>query len=222
MTAPKPFVGSFTALDCFIKCPEQFFHRYIAKDLPAQAQTPEMAWGNEVHTAFEQRIGGKPLPDKMQQWEGFVSPILATGFNTSAESKLGITRNGQRCSFFDRDVWFRGKVDAVMSRGETALIVDWKTGKSAFEHPLELETSAMLLQAEIPHYKKIKGRYIWLKENRAGQMYDLSDGARTWAKVRELMLEIESLMGGTRWEKRSTGLCGWCPVKTCPNWRERK
>ena len=49
--------------------------RYIVKDQP-YVESPEMKWGNDVHSAFEYRVGSrKPLPDNMMQWEQFAAPF---------------------------------------------------------------------------------------------------------------------------------------------------
>ena len=215
----RPFVGTFTILNTYGNCPHQMFRRYIARDQPYE-ETADMKWGNDVHTAFEHRIGSKkPLPQTMQQWERFATPF--DGQIIACEQKLGITAEGRTVGFFDSGVWFRGKADLAITKDTTAYINDWKTGSSKFEDPFELETNAMLLHARYPHLKKICGTYTWLRENRVGQLYDLSDTARTWQKVCDCMREIlvlrEKAMQGdsSGFVKRKSGLCGYCSVSDC-------
>src|ERR1700674_5004538 len=91
----KPFaphlVGTFTIINTYRNCPEQMRRRYITKDLGAFVETPEMKWGNEVHEAFELRIGtGKPLPTTMQQWEQFAVPFDRPKGMVKVEQKLAI------------------------------------------------------------------------------------------------------------------------------------
>lgn len=218
----RPFVGSYTILSTDENCPHQMAHRYIWKTLP-YVETPEMKWGNDVHSAFEYRIGGgKPLPVNMQQWECFAAPF--DGQNPLVEQKLGISAEGRACGFFSDkpQVFFRGKADCVIIKGETAYIADWKTGGSKYEDPFELETNAMLLHAKFPQLKKIMGSYVWLKENRLSQMYDLSDTARTWATVCTKIAAILERKARNEFEKKPSGLCkGWCSVETCEHWRPK-
>ena len=94
-------------------------------------------------------------------------------------------------------------------------MADWKTGKSNYEDPFELETGAVLVQAKHPAVTQIKGNYVWLKENRAGRMYDLSDTNATFARMKHLMDEIERDRARGWFEKRKSGLCGFCPCSDC-------
>ena len=190
--------------------------RYIVKDQP-YVETPEMKWGNEVHSAFEYRVGSsKPLPETMKQWEHFAQPF--DGQFAKVEQKLGISAEGKCVGYWDGSVWFRGKADLAIIRGETAYINDWKTGKSSYEDPFELETNAVLIHAKYPQLKKIIGSYTWLKENRVSQMYDLSDTRSTWNEICRLMGEIIALKKTGQFSKTKSGLCGWCSVDDCENY----
>lgn len=211
----RPFIGTFTILSTYGNCPHQMFRRYIAKDQP-YVETPEMAWGNAVHSAFEHRVGGhKPLPFNMQDWEEFAQPFDNKG--AVVEQKLGINAQGCSVGFWDGSVWFRGKADLAIVQGDTAYINDWKTGKSAYEDPFELETNAVLLHAKHPGLKRIMGSYTWLKEKRVSQMYDLSNTTQTWATMCRLMAEILERKKTGEFEKKKSGLCGWCSVEDCDN-----
>ena len=216
----RPLVGTFTMLSTYGNCPHQAYRRYIVRD-QKYVETPEMKWGNDVHSAFEYRVGsGKPLPLNMQQWEHFAQPF--DGHKVAVEQKLGIAANGQSVGFWDGSVWFRGKADASIIQNETAYIADFKTGSSKYESPFELETNAVLLHAKFPHLKKIMGSYIWLKENRISQMYDLSDTRKTWGTICKLMAEILAKRDTGEFEKKQSGLCGWCSVDDCENWRPKR
>lgn len=214
-------VGTYTILKTYQNCPHQMFHRYIAKDLGPFVETPEIAWGNQVHKAFEERVKGKkPLPVGMQKWENFAAPFDAMP-RLHTELQLGITADGKTCDYWAKDVWFRGKVDVAAMASIKAYIVDWKTGGSRYEDRLELDVGALLLAAKFPDLRRMYGHYIWLKENRAGEMYDLSDTSATLAKVRHFMGEIDLDRKRGDFEKRPSVLCGWCPVKSCEYWKER-
>ena len=216
----RPFVGTFTNLNSYKNCPHQFFRRYLLKDQP-YVESPEMKWGNDVHSAFEHRVGSrKPLPETMRQWESFAAPF--DGKFPLVEQKLGVNAQGASVGFWDGSVWFRGKADLAIVKGETAYINDWKTGKSSYEDPFELATNALLLHAKHPSLKKIVGSYTWLKENRVSQMYDLSDTLSTWNEIRRLMEVIETDRKIGKFEKKRSGLCGYCSVQDCEHWKPRK
>lgn len=215
----KPLVYSFTMLKTADNCLHKMFRQYIKKDIP-YVETPEMKWGNDVHTAFEYRLGGKPLPQNMIHWEPLVVAYVER--KARPELKLGVTRKGQSTGFFDKDVFLRGKIDATMVNGTNAFLPDWKTGNSKYEDPFELEIQALMLKATMPQITKVFGHYVWLKENRIGQNHDLSDFNGTWARVNNKVEVIEDAMATGEWTKTKNQLCGYCPVKDCENWYDAK
>jgi len=207
----KPFVFSFTVINTFLICAHQMYRRYVKKDVVFKG-TPESEWGNQVHSAFEYRLGGKPLPTNMVQWEPLVAPL--DGLGARAEVKLGITAQGKPTGFFDENVWLRGKADVIAISGTACFLPDWKTGKPR-EEPLELAVNAMLVHAHNPYLRTFTGSYVWLKENRMGVPHDVSDTNSTWAKVNNIVEDIKDCMQSGDWHKRKSPLCGWCDVFDC-------
>jgi PD-(D/E)XK nuclease superfamily len=222
----KPLVYSYTMLNTADTCLHRCYRQYVKKDIP-YVETPEMAWGNMVHTAFEHRLGGKPLPGatfnkdgtvkipSMQHWEPLASVYAQRG--ARPEKKVGMTKLGNPTGFFDKDVWLRGKIDATMLNGAAVFLADWKTGSSKYEDPFELEIQALMLKAAIPSIVKIAGHYVFLKENRVGQVHDLSDFNSTWAKINNKVEVIEDTMAAGEWPKKKGPLCGYCSVIDCEN-----
>ena len=220
----RPFVGTFTNLNTFRSvCEHQFYRRYIKKDQP-YVETDAMKFGNEVHSAFEHRLGDnrKPLPDAFREYEHFAYPF--DKYKVLVEQKLGMTAKATQTGYWDNDVWFRGKADAVVLQLEKgmAFIADWKTGSAKFEDPFELATNALLLKMRYPELKKVVGSYAWLKENRMSQQYDVSDFKRTFVEIQRLMSLVADMRVSGEWIKRKSGLCGFCPVSDCENWSEAK
>lgn len=212
----RPLVFSYTFLDTYDnKCPYLAAQRYVYRTTK-YVETPQMKWGNEVHAAFEHRVGGgKPLPVDMQQWEPFATPFDGTGAKT--ETKAAITKEGQPTKYFGDNTWLRGKLDCVVINGTAAYLADWKTGSSKYEDPFELEVGALLLQAANPQLTTIKGQYAWLKDNRMGMLYDLSNTQATWQKVHQIASRVEADKASGNFEKKRTPLCKWCELFTCEN-----
>lgn len=214
----RPLVFSYTFLDTYEnKCPYLAAQRYVYKTVK-YVETPEMKWGNDVHKAFELRIGGqKPLPLDMQKWEGFAAPFDGKGAKT--EQQLGIDRQGYSCRFFSDkpQVFLRGKLDTTVLEGTTAYMADWKTGNPKYESRFELDVGALLLHAANPQLTRIMGQYAWLRENRMSAMFDLSDTRATWGKVNEIVGKIEKDKETGMFEKRQGPLCYFCELFTCEN-----
>lgn len=217
----KPLTFTYTMLNTYENvCPHQCFRRYIKKDIP-YVETPEMKFGNVSHEAMELRVGGgKPLPQSLEKME----PIAQTFANrgAKAEQKLGLTAEGRSAGFWDKNVWYRGKLDISIIVNDVGYIPDFKTGKTIREEPLELELNACLLQAQNPHLKKIVGQYVWMPDMYSmrvqpvmGPMHELSNTLRAWETIRRISAAIEEDRKTGEFEKRKSGLCGWCDVMDC-------
>jgi hypothetical protein len=212
----RPLVGNYTMLNTIKNiCEHQGWRRFIKKDIPYQ-ETEAMRWGTEVHAAFAKRIGKRqPLPGHMLQWEKHATPF--DNYEVIVEQKLGITSGCHPTGFFDNDVYFRGLADAAVIVNDKALMTDWKTGSSRFEDPFELATGALLLKSKYPNLRTVVGRYIYLKEDKIGQMHDLSNFKATWDEINDLMDLIAEKRKSGEWVKKKSGLCGWCSVEDCEN-----
>jgi CRISPR/Cas system-associated exonuclease Cas4 (RecB family) len=204
-------IWSYSFLSSFLNCPHAAWHRYVLKDVP-YVETPQMKLGNEVHTAIENRLKGKPFPPEYVRYEFLMLPLEKYP-KIEAEMKLGVTAKGEPCSFFAPDVWGRGKIDVPIVVKDSAVILDWKTGK-VWEDPFELQVQAVLLKAHRPTLQRIVGSYVWLSESRVGITYTL-DPQETWSRIHEIMAEVATCEINEKWEKKPGKLCAWCPVKSC-------
>lgn len=200
---------SFTNLGDFANCRHKFFRKHVAKDLPKEAKSPEQLAGIEAHAMFEKWINQNAWGD--DKFYSLVKPILAMG--ATAERKYGMALDGKACGFF-MDPWGRGVVDVEILRGDTAVLFDWKTGKVR-EDDRELKCQALLLKANNPHIKKVTGAYIWLRENRMGAVYDLSNTDRAMRANITATEQMQDCLEKDRWAKSPNPLCGCCPVKDC-------
>ena len=210
----RNIVASYSMLHCFRDiCAHQGQARYIDKTIKF-VETAATKWGNDVHTAFEHRVGGqKPLPLAMQQWEKYAIPF--DGRQALTETWFYVDINGKACDRFARNKFLHGKVDLVLVENSKAYIGDWKTGNSKYEDPFELAINAVLLQAKYPKLKHVVGQYIWLKDDRASKVYDLSDTKATWDEICSLMSTIYNYRAIGEFPKRKGPLCGWCQRWDC-------
>jgi hypothetical protein len=208
---------SYSLLNSFLQCPHKAQHQYVLKDVP-YIETPERKKGNDVHTALENRLKGKPLPKEYERYEFFAQP-LGRYEGIEPEMKLGVNDLGEPCGFFDSDVWGRGKIDVPIVVKNSAVILDWKTGK-VWEDPFELQVQAVLLKAHHPELQRIVGSYVWLNESRVGVTYML-DPQEGWNKINGIMDDVAHREAMGVWEKKPGKLCAWCPVKSCEHNREK-
>ena|ERR1700676_4995372 len=215
MTLP---IGTYSFYNQFENCPHKAWHLYVLKDIP-YVETPEMKWGNDVHSAMEHAIkDGTPLPKTM-----VAAAIVADAFHQAytllpvhVEYKLAMSARGAPVDYWAKDAWFRGKLDCAVfniSRHD-AWLTDWKTG-NVREEPFELETNALLLKVNYPDLVSITGEYFWMKTGKNGLRYTLNQHDKTFGKLQALRTEAESYERAGEWPKRKNPLCGYCRVFTC-------
>ena len=167
-----------------------------------------MREGITTHKILEDFINGVSarLPVEL---DAHAAPLKRSG--ARAEVKLGMTEDFRPAEFFGAP-WGRGKADVLILDPPQAMIVDWKTGKVR-EDDRELRQLALLVRANYPEVNRITGCYVWLKEGRAGPLYDLTDVNRTYHGTVASMAEAASY--GDDWPTKPNALCSWCPVADC-------
>ena len=213
-------IGTYSLYNQLENCPHKAYHIYVLKDVP-YVESPEMKWGNDVHSALEHRIAdGTPLPETMTAAEPTAATLhrLKDRFDVHVEQKIGMSASGEPCDFWSADCWFRGKLDVSVINDDfkAAWLLDWKTGKVR-EEPFELECQALLTKVNHPDLDLICGNYFWLQTGKEGHRYTLGDHDKVFGKLHDLRDELETYAEKGDWPKRKNPLCGWCPVMSCEN-----
>lgn len=219
------YVHSYSSLHEFKTCPYRMRESYINKRFP-YVQSSEAKYGDKVHKAFELRIGRQqPLPSSLEAYSGLMDSIDAMPGDKYPERQLGITRSGAACSFFDKEVWFRGKLDLMVVEGPDGYYYDYKTGKFspryidadqllysavlAFSHHPELETlyTGLLYVAHDAMYPE-EGPMVYVRKNFDKYLGVLQKDAS----------DVETAMETGNWPRLESPLCGYCRVTDCPSW----
>jgi len=220
-SSAKPLVHSYSSLNCYDDvCPHQYWHRYILKDVKF-VESDVIRKGNEIHTAFEQRLQGKrPFPPHLQHCEPFAAPLDPYPAK-QVEQWYGVDRTGQACDSRSALVFLRGKIDCAVAKDSAALLFDWKSSKNdRYEKPFELEIGALFLKAKNPYLMQITGRYAYTELGKLSEPYDLSDTDRTWRSVKTIVGAIEHDLARSEFEMKPGPLCSYCDVRTCKHNRK--
>lgn len=215
-------------LDNFYEvCPEQCRRYYVVKDYKkVWAQT---VGGTDVHKVIDSRIkNGVVLPPDAAAAEPFIAAMEARG-PINSEVSLAVDRHIRPTDFWENQPakipWLRGKFDVVQRAADkiSVFLGDWKTGKIR-ESPDQVEIGALLIMEKDPSVQTVTGANIWLKEKKLGTPYVFrrEEKGERWAKWIGKMKAIEALDPSKVWERRESGLCGWCEVLDCPNNNKNK
>jgi len=221
----KPFAWSYSSLTSFETCPRKHYHTNVAKDY-TEPPSDAMVWGQKVHKALEDRIGkGKRLRDGMDKYEKLAvrfDDMREKGVTVIAEQKVCLTEDLQPTEFFAKDAWVRGIFDVVAIQGKTAEITDWKTGKRKPDNA-QLELFAALAFSTYD-VEKVSTKFVWLKEKSVDKdSFIASDQTAIWEEYMPRVDRFKDSYDSNDWPERPSGLCrGYCPVRDCSYWEERR
>lgn len=220
----KPAPWSYSSLSDFKNCPRQFYEKRVAKSVK-EAPSQQMIWGNEVHKHFENRQKlGTPLPDSLRDHEPYMQKLEGLGAEESfTERKIGIGTDGKPCTFFARNVWWRGVIDYGARKGTTMLLVDYKTGKvkNNFEQLAMFGLHSFLQHPEVV---SIDVEFYWTQTmGTSTANFQRSKMADLWGMFSPDLRQMKEAYEADLWQPRQSGLCrGWCPVQDCEFWQPKR
>jgi hypothetical protein len=217
MTIPA---WTYSQLEKFETCPRQFYHVRVKKDV-TEPPTEATKWGERVHTAFENRIlHGTALPDGMGQWEGIATKISSMKGEIKCEQKMAIDNAFQPAEW--GNAWSRGIADVAITYKDSAVILDYKTGKRKPTEQLMLYAGYAF--AHYPEVNMVSTGFVWLKDQKIDKTsFHRSDVSTIWLEFLPRVRKLEMAYEKDKWPERPSGLCnGWCPVKTCSFYKAKR
>lgn len=215
-----PTAWTYSSLDKFETCPRQYYHVRVLKDVK-EPPTEATIWGEKVHTAMEYRLkDGTALPEGMTQWEGLAKKLEAIPGEKHCEVEMAVDSSFQPAPW--GTAWSRGIADLLIINGNTALNLDYKTGKRKLTHQLMLYAGYTF--ALYPQIKYVETGFVWMKDRKIDkEKFTREDVPKIWGAFLPKVRRLESAYERNAWPCRPSGLCnGWCPVKQCEFYKDRK
>jgi len=209
---------SYSRLNSYETCPKKFWHTAIEKNVK-EPESEAMRYGTEVHKALELRIGkGKKLPMHLTHLEKFAVKLADPSREILTEQKLAITDEFEPTGFFDKDVWCRAILDLSLISGDTAILIDHKTGRISDDFT-QMKLAAAMFKLFRPEIKNITIVFWWIKEKTFTQQVlteeDIND---LWNELLPRVSAYNEAFKRDEFPARSNGLCRkYCWVKTCPH-----
>lgn len=213
---------SFSGLKDFTNCPRQFNEVKNLKRFAKQV-TQQMSYGTEVHKALEDYArDGTPLLKNYERYKPLMEPLLEIPGTRYLEHKMALTADKKPCEFDAEDYWVRGIVDFMVLQGDTAFIVDYKTGSNKYPDTDQLKLMALMAFAHFPEIKHASGGLLFVAHNSfITESYSHADSERLWGAFRPKIARLEMCSSTNNWPPTPTPLCGWCPVTTCEFYKRR-
>lgn len=166
---------SFSRWETYEQCPLRFKLKNIDKQ--REPSSPVLDRGTDIHKLAEDYVlSAKPLalPEYVDKARGgnVISPYqhFEKELKHLRDNKAYVEQdwgfrndwswNG-RNDWFGSDVWFRAKADAcVVYDDDTALLVDWKTGKKYEKNELQVQLFSLSALMRFPNVNEVDTR-LW-------------------------------------------------------------
>jgi len=215
------FTWSFSSYKQYVNCPKQYQEIKVLKRFYIK-QTPQMTYGTEVHKACEDYVGeGKPLAKNYLMFKPVLDSLLEIPGTRYPEQRMALDKHGDACEY-GKGYWVRGIVDLMIIDGDTAFIVDYKTGNNKYPEPKQLKLMALMAFAKYPEIKKIKAGLLFIVHNSfMTEEYSREEIPSLWDAFLGDLTRMEASYETDVWNPNPTPLCGWCPVNTCPHHKVR-
>jgi hypothetical protein len=218
---------SYSSLKTFQQCPKKYYHLKVAKDIKDEGSEATI-YGKELHKVAEDYIkDGTPIPPQFAFIQETVDALKKIPGEKHTEIELGVSNKGGRlnpCGFYDKDAWYRGIADLLIVNGDEGYLVDYKSSKNAKYADLkQLDLLAGAVFAHFPELKTLKSALIFVVSNEfVNKEHSSQHKLAYFEHVRFDLERLETALETGVWNAGAGPLCGWCPVKTCHNYRERR
>ena len=202
----------------FEGCPRRYHEVKVLNNYPFQ-ETEATYYGKEFHSAAEHYIkDGTPLPPQFEYAKDTLDALLSKPGRKLCEYEMGLTKDLLPCSFHDKNRWVRGIADLLIIDDDnlTARVVDYKTGNNKYPDTDQLKLMSLMVFKHFPHIRKVSSALLFVVKNdmvKSSMAVDEADAV--WWEYRERVARLEQCFASGVWNPKSSGLCPWCPVKTC-------
>lgn len=210
------FTWSYSSLKNFTTCPKRHYHYDVLKDVK-EPESEQLREGNRLHKVFEDRLKGTPLPLGFGQHESLLSKVVAAPGELHVELKLAITSSFTPVAYFGKDVWYRSRIDAVKVNGQTALALDWKSGRPT-EDLTQSQLMASTLFAHMPALQRVKTALVFVGHDKIEPAeFVREDLTEIWGEILPRVKAMQKARQQQEYPPKPSGLCKkYCAVMSCP------
>jgi hypothetical protein len=224
----KAFAWSYSRLHDFETCPRKFEAKYLKKEW-LEEKSDMQNFGDAVHKAMAEALRtNTPLPTKFKIYQPWVDKVARAKGELLVEDECqwACTDAYKPTPWFAKDVWLRCIADAVKLDLHSAdglpvaLVIDWKTGKSANCDPLQLTLTSLMTFLHFPDLLCVRSDFVWLQENRqTTQVMYRKEAPERWAGIIPRVRAMRTAVENENFPPVPGRFCrNWCNVQSCEYW----
>jgi PD-(D/E)XK nuclease superfamily len=220
ITEPKQFFWSYSRLKAFEDCPRRYHETQVKKDAWPEEKSELLLFGDAVHKALADALKfGTVLPTQFRLYSHWIDKIKRTPGELLVEDQcqLACTREFTPTTWFAKNVWLRCVADAVKLDPPVALLVDWKSGKSANCDPVQLTLASLMLLIHFPQLHCVRSDFIWLQEDhQTTQVITRKQAPDHWMELLPRVKRLQQAVQDEHFPPTPGRYCRrYCPVKSC-------
>lgn len=223
---------SYSKISEYKSCPKLFYDKNVTKeyDFEKDKKSVPLIKGERYHTALENYVkqrqaGVTPvaLPEEIAAAGILADKILESYPKVMAEMSSSLDSNWkpQKIDNWWRvldgsDPYMRSKLDLTAIKGDTALLVDWKSGKYRDYSDSELSQLrmfAVVIFSMYPEINTVETSYIYIEHKRKiREIFFRKDYEALKAPFDAIAKEIYERVEFPATKNEN---CKWCSVKEC-------
>jgi hypothetical protein len=187
------YTWSYSALKQYTNCPKQYQEMRVLKNYTVK-ETEAIIYGKAVHEALELYVKeNKPLPKNYLRFKPMVDTLLKIEGDKYPEYEMALTHSKEPCDFHSEDRWVRGIADLVIVDGDTAYVVDYKTGSNRYPDPKQLRLMSLMMFTHFPDIQRVKGGLLFVMKNSfITEEYLRKDMDKSWGMFEQSLKRLDT------------------------------
>ena len=205
---------SYSSIKLFENCPLRYYRQRITKEVVDEGGEASK-YGERIHAFLEKRLKGAGIEQEVAQYEPLCASVemMARNGELHIEKELVLTENLTPTGWWEPDAWLRSKLDVLVIKNGTAVVMDWKTGKRNADQ-FQMQLFAAQVLKHYPEVDRVKTSLVWLKTTEMDtEVYSRGRSNELWAEVMGRIQRIHDAYDHGNWPARPSGLCRYCPCR---------
>lgn len=224
LKTPEPSTGdvpvwAFTTITDFEMCPYKVYKAKVEKVKVDNSDNAALNRGIKVHDDAEKFVRGEiDLPAELKKFEKKFLDLreLFSAGMVELEENWGVKQDWSPCSWRDKDLWGRIKLDAfVMETPTSGWCIDYKTGRkfgNELKHGLQGMFYTIAAFERYPELQTVQTDFWYVdKGEELNKLYTRAEAEVLKTRVEKRALALTTC---TSWPPRpSQHNCKWCDYK---------
>lgn len=225
---------SYSKLETYRQCKLKYYYKYVKK-IPAPQNSIALMKGKYIHFKIEQDFKNNSSIEeshtfsdpRMNEILVYECDSIFNRFKDTTdyskikslpsignEVKIGLDKTLRPVNYDATDMLFHGIIDYLGIKGNTAVIVDWKTGKTKKKEYLPVAHQLALYAIwaiQVLRVEKVITTYVYLENDEALTFsYTKENLGEVVKELREIIFSIEN---EKLWTPTKNKLCDYCEYK---------